>query len=261
MSSLKAHIARLRWRSTAHLGRWVEGFAAYMPDWALHLLLGDARVIVLSDEAGELRAELRPFASRERSSQRAILHDGSWVPESAWQILRRAERTCPVILILPQTLTLAHEIRVPLTALESLEGTVRHGITTWTPFAPEEVHVSAHPRAVVGNQLVVDLRYALRDRVRALLDAFSAAGIRADRVSLDGRIAGAAIIDSAKGRRIHRQHLIDGVLLATALLLILASGTRAWWRQDRAIADLQAVTRSETETSQAQEATRGKSRP
>lgn len=256
MNSMRVRIAHLRWQGRARLNHWMDWLVTYMPTWVLNLLLGDNRAVVLSSEAGELHAELRSFVTGGRSLQRAVLHNDQWVPERAWKALRQAERTCPVILILPQALTLAREIRVPLMALENLEGTIRHGFKAWTPFSHEEVHISACLRMMAGNQVIVDLRYALRDQVRELLNTFSEAGLRADRVSLNGEIAGATIIDTVKRQRRRRQHVTDGVLLALALALALVSVLQVWRRQDTAITD-----RRDSipyETSQVQQPVRGK---
>lgn len=248
MKSLRSHFAHARWKGAIYLRQRADGPAARIPGWVLRLLLGDARIVVLSSEAGELHAELWPFAVREKCPLRASFQDERWVPERAWRDIRQAEQTCPVILVFPPALTLIHEIRVPLTALENLEGTIRHSLSSLTPFVPGEVHVSARPCSLVGEQAAIELRFARTDQVNALLRAFAEAGVRADRVSLDGRMTGAVILDSLKSRRVRRRHLVDGMLFALLFTLVIGAGISAWGRQERAMLDLQAAIRSEAET-------------
>jgi hypothetical protein len=217
-------------RVASFLRWWWAVLLDVLPGILIALLAGDRRRVRVSSSVE--KATLIDQRHKVRLEAEWTEAEGRWMPDETWRRILAVTKSRPVELRLSETELLSQEVRLPRAALENLSGAVLHGLSTWSPFSPNEVHVAAVP---VGSDDMscVELRYAMREFVDPVLSRAADRGLIIDRIVL-GCDRWQVAVEERKAARIRRQHWIDCALVLFAALLVTLALQTAWTRQDLA---------------------------
>ncbi|MGO4389327.1 hypothetical protein AB4Y85_17505 [Microvirga sp. 2YAF29] len=158
------------------------------------------------------------------------LHD--WLEHDAMSKLQALAHDMLVSLQVPEHLVLRQRILLPLAAKRNLQEAIAYGLSTWSPFTPDEVAVAARIASSDGQQVSVDLKYVLRSQVSSLIDKAAELGFAPDRIVFDPAGEWSAPIAQTKSRRLAWKRRTDMALAATAVALILILPGALVWRQN-----------------------------
>lgn len=214
MSNMPGSLRLFRIRLATFLQWWKATLLDVLPGALIELVAGDLR-------------RVRTFSSLETASlmdyrQKELLKvvweksENRWQSDKAWKRIAAVMSTCPVELYLTESELLRQEVRLPHAALENLSGVVRNGLSTWSPFSPDDVLVAA-VHLGSDEQTSVELRYAVRETIDLIISKAAAQGLHVDRVVLGDDRWRVAV--GRKTTRIKRRRWIDGALVLSAILL------------------------------------------
>ena len=248
MSSMRASLQLLRVRFTSFLQWWKATLVDVLPGTLIELAAGDMRRIRIFSALDTV--SLVDHRQREILKVAWEKSEGRWKLDKAWQRIAAVMRTRPVELYLVDSEMLRQEVYLPHAALENLNGAVRHCLSTWSPFSPDDVHVAA-VHVGSGDQARIELRYAMREMIDPVVSKAADQGLQVDRIILGDDRWHVTITEQTS--RINRQQWIDAVLAASAILLVVFVLDTVWMRQTFAIEQMKRALQHEIALAHKQE--------
>jgi len=248
MSDMRGSLQILRIRFISFLQWWKATLIDMLPRVLVELAAGDMRSIRTSSSL-----EAISLVDHRQGELLKVVWDKSevkWKPDASWQRISAVMRTRPVELQLTDREILRQEVYLPLAALENLNGAVRHCLSTWSPFSPDDVHVAAIHIAS-GEQARIEVRYAVREMTDAIVSKATDRGIQVDRIILGHERWCVTISEQID--RIIRQTWVDGCLAASALLLAALVFHTCLMQQSVAIDQVKRVLEHEIRLAQRQD--------
>jgi hypothetical protein len=180
----------------------------------------------------------------------------TWLQSHSFEKLRALSRDALISLLVPEHLVLRQRITLPLAAKSNLQEAIAYGLSTWSPFTPDEVAVAARIVSSDEQQVSIDLRYVLRSQIASLIEEATNAGFAPDRMTFDPAGEWAVLIAPAKSRRLTRHRRIDLSLAAAATALFLTLLGTLVWRQNMELSLYQRSLRHELDLWKKEEAER-----
>jgi hypothetical protein len=205
---------------------WLRGFRAALPPSVSIAFAGDQRVVRLRVN-DEDRLLVAVSVSAQANGDTGVVVDEETRNKSQ-ETTRAIEigRTHRVIVECPPALVLVRRIAVPTAAIGELDEALKYNLSTWTPFAMEDVYVTAEVVSTGEEHAMIELRLVPKPHMRALLDRVEAAGFRTDCLALGA--GGMVDVNPSKKRGVTRNGRIDAALAALAALLTLVIGGSEW---------------------------------
>jgi general secretion pathway protein L len=231
---------------------WASELLALMPHALRSRLAGLKAGIKVSVDGENLDAFYAPMSLRATWERQS----GVWLPVEAATDLRALVSIRHVDLMVPDDHVLYQEVTLPLAARENLQSTVLYGLSTWSPFRPDEVYIAARNVRATDQKIVVGICYVLREKVSPLLHLAGEAGLPPDRLVFDQDGLWIADLRTAKGRKLAWRRRIDAVLIVSCLSLFLILGIAISWRQAEELRAYQNAVRQELNTVKQDETTR-----
>lgn len=245
------------------LAWWRDGLEAALPAWLVRPFAGDRQCVCIAETAGVLQARLFAAPTAKEPLAEARFGDPAIEPQPAARTVAVAARSVPVILEAPSSKILTQTVRMPAAALENLDDAVRFGLSTWTPFAAEEVvfHASVVERA--DEHARVRIQMIPLAVLRPVMERAADAGLNVSAVALGPNLVRFGDAGHAVERRRRRAARLDLALGASAFALGLGLliTMHLGWTQEREelraeiraeMARLAAQTKLESELNQLQ---------
>ncbi|MBB3930031.1 hypothetical protein GGR25_001070 [Kaistia hirudinis] len=185
------------------------------PVWLRSIVLGDQRAVRLEIRDDHVHARLvdplRPATS-----------DVANATERDDRQLRKAAVRRPVILEVSPERVLRCEVDIPNAAARKPETALRYGLSRWTPFEWNEVHVGWQRMESKGEVTRLKLALVPRSVTNPLLEQAQQAGFAVDALHLGDDHTAVVWIRSEMQKRLRRALAIDLLLAVLAAGLVIA---------------------------------------
>jgi len=227
---------------------WLSELRSVLPSWLAPVFCNTPGAIVLEASPSGLLATLTGLKGNDRVQLTWDLETRHWSPEQELPRLQAHSRGFPIDLVVPPHLILEQEVVLPRAAAANLMGALSYGLSNWSPFSFEEVHLAAKIKSRKESQIIVTLRYGLKTHLSPLLVQAEVAGVVPDRLIFSNDRQGTVAINRKKLRRTHLLKRLDLALVTSIAVLILVMAHFLLERQTHELAALQAAVRTGLET-------------
>lgn len=223
---------------------WFADILSLLPSQVREKLLMRQRLVITSIENGLCLHIAR--GDNQHDPEAVWSQDlQGWIDQGAVDKLLALSRDHFIDLDIPKSHILTQTIVLPRLAGENLDEAVAFGLSTWTPFAADEVYFAAYPISVDKDQITVSIRYALQLQIQPLIEQASRTSLPPDRLVFDGNERWNVLLNIKKNQRIRWQRRLDIALSAAACVLALVLVLAAGWRQEDKLTAYQNVLRRE----------------